>query len=348
MLVGPSGCGKSTTLRMIAGLEDVSSGEIRIGGRRVNDVPPKDRDIAMVFQNYALYPHMSVRRNMAFGLELRYGTGWLRRAWWSVVDRQRSAELASRRGQISAEVGRVARVLGIEHLLDRVPGQLSGGERQRVALGRAIVRQPAAFLFDEPLSNLDAQLRVEMRRELKELHRRLNDDNGLRDPRSGGSPDAGRPHRGARSGRGAADRHAAGVVRPAAKSFRGRFYRHPADEFHRRGDRRGRRVAALAGRLPFAARRGAGGPAAAGRFERVRVRSAGRRHPSESRERPVAEADRRGSGRAKWQSSAKSKWSNRSVTPRSSPCDAIQPASRPVKQNERLMVQLGRGLLELK
>jgi multiple sugar transport system ATP-binding protein len=173
VLVGPSGCGKSTTLRMIAGLEDVSAGEIRIGGRRVNDVPPKDRDIAMVFQNYALYPHMTVAKNMAFGLELRYGTGWLRRAAVRWIRPQRAAELAERRGRIVADVRRAAGVLGIEHLLDRMPRQLSGGERQRVALGRAIVREPAAFLFDEPLSNLDARLRVEMRRELKELHQRL-------------------------------------------------------------------------------------------------------------------------------------------------------------------------------
>jgi multiple sugar transport system ATP-binding protein len=173
VLVGPSGCGKSTTLRMIAGLEDVSSGEIRIGGRRVNEVPPKDRNIAMVFQNYALYPHMSVSKNMGFGLELRYGTGWLRRVLWRVISPRRAVELSARRRRIAEEVLRAARILGIEHLLERMPRQLSGGERQRVALGRALVREPAAFLFDEPLSNLDAQLRVEMRREIKDLHRRL-------------------------------------------------------------------------------------------------------------------------------------------------------------------------------
>jgi len=173
VLVGPSGCGKTTTLRLIAGLEELSSGKITIGTRVVNDVPPKDRDIAMVFQNYALYPHMSVYRNLAFGLELREktsGLGWL---WRWALPRARRAQLAAKRFSIAKRVHDAARVLGIEDLLERFPRQLSGGERQRVALGRAIVRSPAAFLFDEPLSNLDAKLRVEMRRELKQLHRRL-------------------------------------------------------------------------------------------------------------------------------------------------------------------------------
>ena len=151
VLVGPSGCGKTTTLRMIAGLEDITAGTIAIGSRVVNHVPPKDRDIAMVFQNYALYPHMSVYKNMAFGLRLR---------------RMPKAEIDQR-------VKDAARILGITPLLDRKPKALSGGQRQRVAVGRAIVRQPAAFLFDEPLSNLDAKLRVEMRAELKKLHHRL-------------------------------------------------------------------------------------------------------------------------------------------------------------------------------
>ena len=151
VLVGPSGCGKSTTLRMVAGLEEATSGTIRIGDRVVNDVPPKDRDIAMVFQNYALYPHMTVYKNMAFGLKLR---------------RFPKAEIDSR-------VKEAAKILGIEALLERKPKALSGGQRQRVAVGRAIVRQPQAFLFDEPLSNLDAKLRVEMRAELKRLHHRL-------------------------------------------------------------------------------------------------------------------------------------------------------------------------------
>jgi multiple sugar transport system ATP-binding protein len=151
VLVGPSGCGKSTLLRMLAGLENITSGEIAIGGRVVNTVPPKDRDIAMVFQNYALYPHMTVYDNMAFSLTLA-------KAPKSVMDE---------------EVGRAAKILGLEQLLHRFPRQLSGGQRQRVAMGRAIVRNPQVFLFDEPLSNLDAKLRVQMRSEIKELHQRL-------------------------------------------------------------------------------------------------------------------------------------------------------------------------------
>jgi multiple sugar transport system ATP-binding protein len=151
VLVGPSGCGKSTTLRMIAGLEEITEGIIRIGQRVVNNVPPKNRDIAMVFQNYALYPHMTVYKNMAFGLKLR----------------------KMPRAEIHERVMDAARLLGLEHLLDRKPKALSGGQRQRVAVGRAIVREPAAFLFDEPLSNLDAKLRVTTRAELKRLHHRL-------------------------------------------------------------------------------------------------------------------------------------------------------------------------------
>src|SRR5262249_28704789 len=151
VLVGPSGCGKSTTLRMVAGLEEITAGTIRIGDRVVNDVPPKDRDIAMVFQNYALYPHMTVYKNMAFGLKLR----------------------GMPKAQIDQRVKEAATILDIMHLLDRKPKALSGGQRQRVAVGRAIVREPAAFLFDEPLSNLDAKLRVTTRAELKRLHQRL-------------------------------------------------------------------------------------------------------------------------------------------------------------------------------
>ncbi|MCK6484765.1 MAG: sn-glycerol-3-phosphate ABC transporter ATP-binding protein UgpC [Phycisphaerae bacterium] len=155
VLVGPSGCGKSTTLRMVAGLEEVSDGEIRIGDRVVNDVPPKDRDIAMVFQNYALYPYMTVYENMAFSLKLR------------------RRELGMSRADIDRKVREVAATLNLTDLLKRKPAALSGGQRQRVAVGRAIVRSPKAFLFDEPLSNLDAKLRLEMRAELKKLHRRL-------------------------------------------------------------------------------------------------------------------------------------------------------------------------------
>jgi multiple sugar transport system ATP-binding protein len=152
VLVGPSGCGKSTTLRMIAGLEDISSGTLTIDGKVVNDVPPKDRDIAMVFQNYALYPHMSVYENMAFGLKLRKFP----------------------KEEIDARVREAAKILSIEEYLDRKPKALSGGQRQRVAVGRAIVRKPKVFLFDEPLSNLDAKMRVQMRTEISKLHQRLD------------------------------------------------------------------------------------------------------------------------------------------------------------------------------
>lgn len=151
VFVGPSGCGKTTTLRMIAGLEDITGGDLYIGERRVNDVAPKDRDIAMVFQNYALYPHMSVYQNMAFGLKLRKVP----------------------KSEIDKRVQEAATILDIKHLLDRKPKALSGGQRQRVALGRAIVREPQVFLMDEPLSNLDAKLRVQMRAEIRKLHQRL-------------------------------------------------------------------------------------------------------------------------------------------------------------------------------
>jgi len=151
VLVGPSGCGKSTLLRMIAGLEEITEGEIAIGGKVVNRVPPKERDIAMVFQNYALYPHMTVRDNMSFALMLAKQS----------------------KGEIETRVAKAAGILGLSALLDRFPRQLSGGQRQRVAMGRAIVRDPQVFLFDEPLSNLDAKLRVQMRTEIKELHQRL-------------------------------------------------------------------------------------------------------------------------------------------------------------------------------
>lgn len=174
VLVGPSGCGKSTTLRLVAGLETLTQGEIRIGGQVVNDVPPKDRNIAMVFQNYALYPHMSVYKNMAFGLQLRFGGGIVNRGLMQLFRPQRARELSGLRKGIDKRVRQAAERLEIEHLLDRKPHELSGGERQRVALGRAIVREPAAFLFDEPLSNLDAKLRQQMRVELKRLHRELD------------------------------------------------------------------------------------------------------------------------------------------------------------------------------
>ncbi len=152
VLVGPSGCGKSTTLRMVAGLEEISKGSIYIDGRKINDVPPKNRDIAMVFQNYALYPHMSVYKNMAFGLKLRKYP----------------------KAEIDERVREAGEILGISELLERKPKELSGGQRQRVAVGRAIVRKPKAFLFDEPLSNLDAKMRVQMRTEISKLHTRLD------------------------------------------------------------------------------------------------------------------------------------------------------------------------------
>mgnify|MGYP002949031149 CR=1 FL=1 len=151
IFVGPSGCGKSTTLRMVAGLEEITSGTLKIGDKVMNDVEPKDRDIAMVFQNYALYPHMTVFENMAFGLKLRKVP----------------------KDEIARKVEEAARILDIAHLLDRKPKALSGGQRQRVAMGRAIVRNPKVFLMDEPLSNLDAKLRVQMRVEISKLHQRL-------------------------------------------------------------------------------------------------------------------------------------------------------------------------------
>src|SRR6185503_3143379 len=151
VFVGPSGCGKSTLLRMIAGLENITGGQIKIGDRVVNDLPPKARDVAMVFQNYALYPHMTVAANMAFSLKLR----------------------GAPKTEIDERVKRAADILGLEPYLERYPRQLSVGQRQRVAMGRAIVRDPQVFLFDEPLSNLDAKLRVQMRTEIKELHQRL-------------------------------------------------------------------------------------------------------------------------------------------------------------------------------
>jgi multiple sugar transport system ATP-binding protein len=173
VLLGPSGCGKSTTLRLLAGLEDVTDGNVWIGDRKVNRVAPRDRNVAMVFQDYALYPHLSVYKNLAFALELRCDGSLLARAWRRLTRSAEAAVMAHRRRQIGPRVRQTAQVLGIEHLLDRMPRHLSGGERQRVALGRALVRQPAVFLFDEPLSNLDASRRIEMRRELRELHRRV-------------------------------------------------------------------------------------------------------------------------------------------------------------------------------
>ncbi len=186
VFVGPSGCGKSTLLRLIAGLDDVSGGEISIGGKVVNDVAPARRGVAMVFQSYALYPHMTVYENMSFGLRL--------------------AKLQPQ--EIDAAVRSAARKLHIDHLLDKRPKVLSGGQRQRVAIGRAIVRKPNVFLFDEPLSNLDAALRASMRYELAKLHRRAEDDDDLRDARSDRGDDARKAHRRAVGGTYRAGRHA--------------------------------------------------------------------------------------------------------------------------------------------
>ncbi len=187
VLLGPSGCGKSTLLSIVAGLEPSSGGDVLIGGRNVNNVHPKDRNIAMVFQSYALYPTMPVDRNIGFGLEMR------------------NVPAAERR----EAVRNVARLLQIEHLLDRKPAQLSGGQRQRVAMGRAIVRNPDVFLFDEPLSNLDAKLRVEMRTEIKRLHDRLWHDHRLRHARPGRGDDAWHQGRGHAKRRHPADRRPA-------------------------------------------------------------------------------------------------------------------------------------------
>ncbi len=190
VFVGPSGCGKSTTLRLIAGLEEISKGEIHIGDRLVNDVAPKDRDIAMVFQNYALYPHMTVRENLAFGLRLR---------------KHPKAEIAKR-------VGEAAKILGIEGLLDQRPKSLSGGQQQRVAVGRAIVRQPKVFLFDEPLSNLDAKMRVQMRTEITQAPPAPARDDDLCHTRPGRGDVHGPAHRGDEGRHRAAGRYAPRIV----------------------------------------------------------------------------------------------------------------------------------------
>ena len=194
VLVGPSGCGKSTTLRMIAGLEDISGGTLKIGGEVVNEREPKDRNIAMVFQNYAIYPHMTVAQNIGFGLY--------------------TVEALQGREAASAST-RPRDILGLENLLDRRPSALSGGQRQRVAIGRAMVRDPVAFLFDEPLSNLDAQLRAQMRIEIKRLHQRLGTTIVYRHARPGRGDDDGRPHRRDARRPHPAGRHADGTLREA-------------------------------------------------------------------------------------------------------------------------------------
>jgi multiple sugar transport system ATP-binding protein len=203
VLVGPSGCGKSTALRMVAGLETITGGELKIGDRIVNDVEPKDRDIAMVFQNYALYPHMSVYDNIGFALKL--------------------AKVP--KDEIDTRVRKAAEMLELTANLDRKPGQLSGGQRQRVAMGRAIVRQPAAFLMDEPLSNLDAKLRVQMRAQIAALQR-----DGVCDARSDRSDDDGRSRCGVEGRLFAAGRYASESVRPAGQCVRGGVHRFTVDE----------------------------------------------------------------------------------------------------------------------
>ena len=217
VLVGPSGCGKSTSLRMLAGLEEVNGGAIRIGERDVTYLPPKDRDIAMVFQNYALYPHMTVADNMGFALKIAGVT---------------KAEIAQR-------VQEAAKLLDLEAYLQRKPKALSGGQRQRVAMGRAIVRHPQVFLMDEPLSNLDAKLRVQTRTPDRGAAAPARHHHGLRHPRPGRGHDDGRPGRGPQGRPAPAGRHPAADVRPPEQRVRRRLHRLPADE-PRRGRHRGR------------------------------------------------------------------------------------------------------------
>ena len=244
VLVGPSGCGKSTALRMIAGLEEISGGTIEIGDRVVNDVPPKDRDIAMVFQSYALYPHMTVRENLEFGLKIR----------------------KTPKAEMNRLVNEAAQILGITELLDRKPKQLSGGQRQRVALGRAIVRKPAVFLFDEPLSNLDAKLRVQMRAEISNLQKRLQTTTVYVTHDQIEAMTMGDRIAVMNERRAPAGRHAAGGLRPAGQPVRGQLHRHAADELPpghpRRRRRDGRRL-----RLPDAG--AAGVPRRRGRQRRA-------------------------------------------------------------------------------
>ena len=217
VLVGPSGCGKSTTLRMVAGLEEATAGTIRIGGRDVTALPPRKRDIAMVFQSYALYAHMSVRDNIGFGLKMA----------------------GVPKPQIADKVAEAAEILGMTDLLDRKPRQLSGGQRQRVAMGRAIVREPAAFLMDEPLSNLDAKLRVEMRGEITSLQRRIGDADALRHARPDRGDDDGRSSRDPARRCPRAAGHARRALRPAREHVRGIVHRLAGDEPDR-GALRGR------------------------------------------------------------------------------------------------------------
>ena len=208
VLVGPSGCGKSTLLKMIAGIEETTAGTIHIGGRDVTELDPRKRDIAMVFQNYALYPHLSVRANLGFGLKLR----------------------KTSKDDITTRVADVARILGLEEMLDRKPGELSGGQRQRVAMGRAIVREPQAFLMDEPLSNLDAKLRVSMRAQLSRLHERLRVTTIYVTHDQVEAMTLGAARRRPARRRAAAVRHARAPVRAPREPVRGRVHRLAGDE----------------------------------------------------------------------------------------------------------------------
>ena len=223
ILVGPSGCGKSTALRMIAGLEDITEGELKIGGQVVNEKAPKDRDIAMVFQNYALYPHMTVRENMGFALKLAKAP----------------------KEEINKKVEEAARTLDLTEHLDRKPGNLSGGQRQRVAMGRAIVRDPAAFLMDEPLSNLDAKLRVQMRTEVCAPPVAARHHDRVRHARPDRGDDARRPRRGHAGGRAAAGRSSRRALQRPGEPVRGRVHRVAGDELHAGADRRGPGQAAV-------------------------------------------------------------------------------------------------------
>ena len=232
ILVGPSGCGKSTALRMIAGLEDITDGELRIGGDVVNQYAPKDRDIAMVFQNYALYPHMTRAREHGVPAQARARS-----------PRPRSTRRSSTRRKI----------LDLEQHLDRKPANLSGGQRQRVAMGRAIVRDPKAFLMDEPLSNLDAKLRVQMRTEVSRLQKSLGDDDRLRHPRPDRGDDARRPGRGDARRRAAAGGPAERALRAPREPVRRRVHRLAGDELHA-GDARRRHGQAAVRRRPPARR----------------------------------------------------------------------------------------------
>ena len=220
VFVGPSGCGKTTSLRMIAGLEDITGGTISIADRVVNEIAPKDRDIAMVFQSYALYPHMNVYDNLAFGLKLRK------------VEKK----------EIDRRVKEAAETIQLTSLLQRKPKELSGGQRQRVALGRAIVREPAVFLMDEPLSNLDAKLRVQTRAEIARLHKRLKTTIVYVTPRPGGGDDDGPANRGHEPGEAPAGRLAPGALRPSEQQVRGGIHRQPGHELPAGRAHRERRV----------------------------------------------------------------------------------------------------------